>query len=211
MRNQLIRNPLAIIKWNFRELGRSPIILQSVSPVWEECTFSTLTARDALLEQAALDIEVWDSDLKDTADFLGCVRLQGDDLVSFLGSEEALTLDLKPSKRLADSENLYVQGTVTVSGTAKVMKVDDDGRPDPEPTLIEKEQLSDIQKGEEDYYLHVMFVQGIVNATSDLRCSIRFNGASVGSLIGTVGQDKVKMSRILIFVFFFSILRCLES
>jgi hypothetical protein len=115
------RNPQCIVRWNYRELGRSDIVLQTQDPTWPHCELKVLTSREIPLERSTLDIDVWDTDMRDPTDFLGCVRLQGEALVSFLEEGGPLKARLGPSKRLADSENVFVGGIVELAGSVSVL------------------------------------------------------------------------------------------
>ena len=173
-----------------RELGRSSIVLQTLNPVWENCVFTTLTSREVVLEQSSLDIEVWDTDLKNTVHFLGCAHLQGDELVSFLQSADDFSIDLRPSKRLADSENIYVGGTIHFSGSAKVLHSDDE--PIPEAfalDVIQGTPNGEILK-EEELFISVMFMDGI-SMGLDLHCNIRWNGDLIKAVAGVAGSNGV--------------------
>ena len=188
--NILLRNPLCIVKWNMRELGRSSIILQTLNPVWENCVFNTLTSRDVVLEQSSLDIEVWDTDLKDTVHFLGCIHLQGDELVSFLQNSDDLSMDLKPSKRLADSENIYVGGAVQITGSAKVLHSDDEPIPEAFALAMPQKTQDEVMSKEEEIFISIMYVDGI-SMGLELHCNIRWNGNLMRTIAGVAGMNGV--------------------
>lgn len=187
------RNPLCIIKWNMRELGRSSIVLQALNPVWDNCVFTTLTSREVVLEQSSLDIEVWDTDLKNTVHFLGSVHLQGDELVSFLQSVDDQSIDLRPSKRLADSENIYVGGSIQFSGSVKVLHSDDEPIPEVFALGVIQSTPSRGTLKEEELFISIMLMDGI-SIGLDLRCNIRWNGDLIKAIAGVAGSNGVSHS-----------------
>lgn len=164
--------------------------MQTLNPEWENCVFNTLTSRDVVLEQSSLDIEVWDTDLKDTVHFLGCIHLQGDELVSFLQNADDFSMDLKPSKRLADSENIYVGGTVQVTGLAKVLHSDDEPIPEAFALGMPQKMQDEVVSKEREIFMSIMFVDGI-SMGLELRCNIRWNGNLIKTIAGVAGTNGV--------------------
>lgn len=112
------RNPFAIMKWNNREAGRTTPARNDLNPEWDDPPIITSTTKDKQLQQCVLDIEVWDWNISQAqnADFLGCVQLSSERLISFFNSRELLTLPLIKSNRMTDNENKNVGGTVVLFG-----------------------------------------------------------------------------------------------
>lgn len=183
-----MRNPVCIAKWNLREIGRSVIMLQTVEPVWENCVFTTFTSRDATIEQSVLDIEIWDNDLKSVTHFLGCVRLQGEDLVSFLEEGEAKSFQLVPSTRLADSENVFAKGTLKMSGTAGVVQSQDG--PSHDIPIISNESSDEALEFDEEVYLYIMTADKFPVGNA-FRCVVHFNETKVLSSVVNATTDGI--------------------
>jgi len=69
-------DPFVVIKYNDKEIGRTPTIQESCDPVWStknEFVVEVGEDDDALLKQ--LEVEVWDEDLLSKGDFLGQVLI----------------------------------------------------------------------------------------------------------------------------------------
>jgi len=163
-------------------------MLQTVEPVWNNCVFTTFTSREATIEQSVLDIEIWDTDLKNVTHFLGCVRLQGEDLVSFLEEGETKSFQLVPSTRLADSENVFVKGTLEMSGIAEVVQ-SDDGPSHNMPTISNESSDKSLEIVEEAY-LFIMTADHFPARTS-IRCVVHFNETKVFSSVVYSDSDGI--------------------
>jgi len=115
------RNPVAIVKWNIREIGRTIPQRNDLNPDWDDPGLRTSTTKDKGLEKCSLEIEVFDYNFQKarTTEFLGCARLTGQalaDLFEIGAKRQFVTLPLQRSSRLNDKENAYVQGEVIVWG-----------------------------------------------------------------------------------------------
>lgn len=124
------RNPLCIVKWNFREIGRTKEVKNSTNPQYkgEEGSFHALTLKGQKLEECSLDIEIFDSETVTVdkiekvliKDFLGCVKLNGAALVDFLTNEQEEWIPLGGAKRMTDEENKNVKGSLQISGKKQI-------------------------------------------------------------------------------------------
>eukprot|EP01038_Epipyxis_sp_PR26KG_P004344 gene4344-6147_t len=137
-----IRNPICIVKWNKREIGRTKPSKSTLDPIWKNCSYTAVTSKDQLLPDCQLEIELYDTDAKEQQqDFLGGIRLTGEELSKFLVSltqsnanlkkkktentAESPTVgnetwfELQKSRKLGDIENQFVKGFICVSGTTQ--------------------------------------------------------------------------------------------
>lgn len=133
-----MRNAYAVLKYNQREIGRTPIVKGTLHPDWSKTgnfSFDVHINKENLLMTCALDVEVYDTDAKgNTSDFLGVVRLQGNQLKtmmtrdSYANPDEMIENDkyrefltLETSRKLGDADNKHVQGKIELRATLKVM------------------------------------------------------------------------------------------
>lgn len=118
----VVRNPYCVVKWNMRELGKTSVAEKTISPDFDpdDSTFAIKTLRGQEIKNCVLEVEVYDADiLHNKGDFLGCVRLTGEPLVSFLDNGtngRSTTLKLGPSLKLTSLENKFAQGSLVLSG-----------------------------------------------------------------------------------------------
>jgi hypothetical protein len=125
------------MKYNGREIGRTPIIKGSLHPVWsldhshneilpsnelnkQKCRFDVFITKTSMLYLCNFEIELYDSDVQGKqTDFLGMVKLQGGDLVTVLESGKSTEFPLQKSKRLSEGDNRSVKGMVIIRGQKK--------------------------------------------------------------------------------------------
>ena len=77
------RCPTAITKWNMREVHRTLPVRNDLDPDWNDAPAFLNSTKDKLLRECFLEIEVWDWSFQKAKpqDFLGCVRISGDQLL----------------------------------------------------------------------------------------------------------------------------------
>jgi hypothetical protein len=110
------------VKWNFREIGRTKISRNTLAPRWNNASFLVMTPKNQELKDCSLDLELFDTsnDGKNKlTDFLGCIKIAGDNLVEFLDSERPRWVECEKAKRFHGEENRHVKGFIEVSGTRK--------------------------------------------------------------------------------------------
>jgi hypothetical protein len=81
------RNPFCVVRYNNREISRTSIIKNTLSPIFPTNLFTIhVNNQQSLLNStSSIEIEVYDSDAKGkTTDYLGNVKLAGEALFNFL-------------------------------------------------------------------------------------------------------------------------------
>jgi Ca2+-dependent lipid-binding protein len=128
-----LSDPFVIVKWNGDEIGKTTVIQDNLDPVWKDLKFE-LRIGSINPFDCSLFLEVWDQDLIGRGDFLGCVILEGEDLVSLFTSnsnvvlgdmkEDSLTQDMWISlvnhPKMATETQTLVQGRMKMTGTVIV-------------------------------------------------------------------------------------------
>lgn len=120
--DQFHRNPVCIVKWNFREIGRTKIARGTLAPRWNNASFLVMTPKNQELKDCSLDLELFDTSAdgkNKLTDFLGCIKISGDNLVEFLDSERPRWVECEKAKRFHGEENRHAHGFIEVSGTRK--------------------------------------------------------------------------------------------
>lgn len=132
-----VRNALAIVKFNMREIGRTGIVKGTIHPEWDSLpqsiTFDIHVNKQSSLDTCTIEVEVFDTDANGKlTDFLGHARFSGPSLKAFLYQEtEDLNapmadrapkwFDLLPSKKLTDQENKNVTGKIELRGMQRII------------------------------------------------------------------------------------------
>lgn len=134
------RNPVCIVKWNFREIGRTKIARSTLAPRWNNASFLVMTPKNQELKDCSLDLEVFDTSAdgkNKLTDFLGCIKISGDNLLEFLDQERPRWVECEKAKRFHGEENRHVKGFIEVSGTRKDTALAGAGRGEEEDTVSE--------------------------------------------------------------------------
>lgn len=108
------------MKWNFREVGRTKISRNTLNPRWNGASFLVMTPKNQELRDCSLDLELFDTSAdgkNKLTDFLGCIKIAGDNLVEFLDSGRPRWVECEKAKRFHGEENRHVKGAIEVSGT----------------------------------------------------------------------------------------------
>ena len=103
---------MCIVKWNFREIGRTKIARSTLNPRYN-ASFLVLTPKNQTLNECSLDLELFDTSAdgkNKLTDFLGCIQIKGDNLVQFLDSEQAVWMVCEKAKRFHGEENKHAKG-----------------------------------------------------------------------------------------------------
>ena len=119
---RLLRNPVCIVKWNYREVGRTKIARSTLAPRWSNASFLVLTPKNQELQDCSLDLELFDTSAdgkNKLTDFLGCIKIAGANLVEFLEAERPHWVECEKAKRLHGEENRHAKGFIEVSGTRR--------------------------------------------------------------------------------------------
>lgn len=113
---------MCIVKWNFREIGRTKIARSTLAPRWNNASFLVMTPKNQELKDCSLDLELFDTSAdgrNKLTDFLGCIKISGDNLVEFLDQERPRWVECEKAKRFHGEENRHAHGFIEVSGTRK--------------------------------------------------------------------------------------------
>lgn len=115
------RCPIAITKWNMREVHRTLPVRNDLDPKWNDAPVFMNSTRDKLLWECFLEIEVWDWNFQKAKpqDFLGCARFSGEQILDIFrkGAKRQTTeAPLGRSPRFSAAENLHVQGSIVLFG-----------------------------------------------------------------------------------------------
>ena len=105
---------MCIVKWNFREIGRTKIARSTLNPRYN-ASFLVLTPKNQTLNECSLDLELFDTSAdgkNKLTDFLGCIQIKGDNLVQFLDSEQAVWMVCEKAKRFHGEENKHAKGKI---------------------------------------------------------------------------------------------------
>jgi hypothetical protein len=118
-----LSDPFAVIKWDGREIGRTPYISKTLNPVWSDQFYQVSISGTDSISTHTLHIDVWDHNTLAKGEFLGCIILTGEELEEFVDCDEQRIkkLDLKINPWMTLEAQKLVQGQLEL-GTRKVLK-----------------------------------------------------------------------------------------
>jgi hypothetical protein len=120
------RNAFCVLRLNMREIGRTGIVKSTTNPVFlndKNHSISMHFAKESLLFNASIEIEVYDTDARGSqTDYLGHVKLTGETLFNLIEKGMEVSFNLQPSKRISEHENRYVKGSILLSGKKAVLQ-----------------------------------------------------------------------------------------
>jgi hypothetical protein len=110
------RSPFCILRFNMREIGRTPIMPICRKPDFKENNaFEVESNLNQLLQFCVFELEVFDTNyLGEEENFLGSVKLNGEEGMKFLLSKDPVWYKLNPSNRYTDADNRFVSGKVEI-------------------------------------------------------------------------------------------------
>jgi len=137
-------DPFCIVKWNNKEVGRTPVIYKTLDPEWKNAHFNFVTGLDP--KSGSLCIEVWDMDRLGVGDFLGQALIRGADLTHACGPHRQQ--GLKPKGGQDAQASALIKGNLFFS--LKLSEVNEDTQEFDVATVDVKEPTAQEVKNEDE-------------------------------------------------------------
>lgn len=112
-------DPFVTVYLNGDEIGKTAVVKDSTTPVWDDEYFSVKLPMDpSVIESTVLQIEIWNMTRTGRGEFLGCAEITGKSLKTLMMSPKLKKewFDLQKTSKLKENQQNYVNGEIKLSG-----------------------------------------------------------------------------------------------
>lgn len=124
-----LSDPYVIVKWDGRELGRTPYKPKTLNPEWDDQIFGFSVPSLDDIPKHELHMDIWDHNQFTRGVFLGCVILNEDVLTELLSYEDEITrtFDVTKNELRPDLPQDNVRGFLVIKVKRVVEEIDSSG------------------------------------------------------------------------------------